>query len=272
MATRIRRPEYTGENRCVLCTVLNAIIAIGIGGLLAVVDPRLGALSLVVSAVMIYARGYLVPGTPTITKTYGPKTLLLLSSVERSPTAVETTNSSSAHMLSVAGVVADSQEGDARLTTDFRTEWRERMRTIRKREVGQAYVLELFDAETVSAYGRLSFVIDNTKLHQWESEAALIADVAAAFELRSRSTKWSDADASKRTKILTGVRLLVQRCPACDGPVSTTTDHVSHCCRKSQTGVASVCQECGETIVATSVPSQRPLDTEALFHRLIAEQ
>lgn len=69
----IRRPEYTGENRCMPCTVLNLIVGAAMSGLLALtVSPVAGGLGLVVSVAAIYLRGYLVPGTPTIMARYPP--------------------------------------------------------------------------------------------------------------------------------------------------------------------------------------------------------
>lgn len=279
MATKIRRPEYTGTNRCLPCTVLNAIIAAGVASLLfVVVDPRLGVLSFVAFAVTIYVRGYLVPGTPTITKTYAPEVLLRPFGfgehehppIERSPTAANLMDSNARGVLSTTGVVSES-DSDARLTTDFRSGWRDRMRSIRKRELDRADVLELFDADTVSDQGRLSFVIDKHTLRRWESEAALIADIAAADELRSRSAEWSEFDIPKRTEIFTGVRLLLQHCPACDGPLSMTTDRADPCCRKPYTVAESVCRECGDTVAAVSVPG-RHSSIDAVFCALIAEQ
>jgi hypothetical protein len=266
--TRIRRPEYTGENRCVPCTVLNIIIAAGAAGVLTVLfGTPLGVVSFVVSSTAIYVRGYLVPGTPTLTKTYVPETLLRpfgeYSSVERPVRAGETTSCfESEYVLFAAGVV-EYQEHDVCLTPEFQQEWDERIRTIRERGLEQADVLEAFDADTVSRHGQLSFVIDTNELHRWASEAALIADVAAARELSAKSTDWSSFGVSKRADVLTGLRLLLQHCP-CDGPLSTTKDHVDPCCQKSYTDVESTCRDCGATIVAVTVPdtdNNRPIQT-----------
>ena len=76
---RLRQPEYTGENRCLPCTVVNAIIA---GALAAaatlLVTPVGGGVVLVLSLAAIYLRGYLVPGTPELTKRYLPDRVLRL--------------------------------------------------------------------------------------------------------------------------------------------------------------------------------------------------
>lgn len=74
---RLRRPEYTGENRCTPCTVLNVVIAAALVGVAAVVTfssaglaaaTVVGTAIAVVSGATIYLRGYLVPGTPRLTE------------------------------------------------------------------------------------------------------------------------------------------------------------------------------------------------------------
>lgn len=72
----LKNPEYTGENRCVPCTVVNALIAVAVSGLAALALPPLGLVVLAVSALLIYFRGYLVPGTPELTKRYLPARVL----------------------------------------------------------------------------------------------------------------------------------------------------------------------------------------------------
>ncbi|WP_436346264.1 hypothetical protein [Natronorubrum sp. FCH18a] len=72
----LKQPEYTGENRCEPCTILNLAIAAVVGSLVAR-KTKLGGLAAVgVSIGLIYLRGYLVPGTPTLTKRYLPPEVL----------------------------------------------------------------------------------------------------------------------------------------------------------------------------------------------------
>ncbi|QLG49748.1 hypothetical protein [Natrinema halophilum] len=72
----LKQPEYTGENRCEPCTVLNLVIAAVIGSVVARKSRLGGALAVAVSITLIYLRGYLVPGTPTLTKRYLPPEVL----------------------------------------------------------------------------------------------------------------------------------------------------------------------------------------------------
>ncbi len=75
---KLRQPEYTGENRCLPCTVLNVVIA-AVGSLVVGRRSRsrlTGGLVFLGSLACIYLRGYLVPGTPTLTKRYLPEEVL----------------------------------------------------------------------------------------------------------------------------------------------------------------------------------------------------
>jgi hypothetical protein len=85
LVTRLRRPEYTGENRCLPCTVLNVGIASSgatlLGAWLVAAGYSTLALGvatgvLAVSLAAIWLRGYLVPGTPALTKRYLPASVL----------------------------------------------------------------------------------------------------------------------------------------------------------------------------------------------------
>jgi hypothetical protein len=76
---RVRQPEYTGENRCLPCTVVNVLVAAVAAVLLSVVlTPLVGLVGFAVGVGLVYLRGYLVPGTPQFTETYFPPWLLRL--------------------------------------------------------------------------------------------------------------------------------------------------------------------------------------------------
>ncbi|ELZ48280.1 hypothetical protein C464_07380 [Halorubrum coriense DSM 10284] len=75
---RIREPAYTGENRCLPCTVVNVVLAVALTAAAAVFGPVVAAAVLVASMGSIYYRGYLVPRTPDLTKRYLPDRVLRL--------------------------------------------------------------------------------------------------------------------------------------------------------------------------------------------------
>jgi len=62
---RLRRPEYTGQNRCRACTAVNvAVLVAAVVGIGVVARPLPAAAVGVVGAAAIALRGYLVPFTP----------------------------------------------------------------------------------------------------------------------------------------------------------------------------------------------------------------
>ncbi len=75
---RFREPEYTGENRCVPCTVINSVLAVVLTLIASALGPVAALVVLVGSAASIYYRGYLVPGTPELTQRYLPDRVLAL--------------------------------------------------------------------------------------------------------------------------------------------------------------------------------------------------
>lgn len=91
----LRQPEYTGENRCTPCTIVNTAIAAGLSVAVAAgvvvgtaqVLPALvlGVAVFAVCAAAIYLRGYLVPKTPELTKRYFPDRVLAWFDKEPEP-------------------------------------------------------------------------------------------------------------------------------------------------------------------------------------------
>lgn len=73
-----REPEYTGENRCVPCTAINVALAVALTAASAVLGPVAALAVFAGSMASIYFRGYLVPGTPELTKRYLPDRVLAL--------------------------------------------------------------------------------------------------------------------------------------------------------------------------------------------------
>lgn len=76
LADMLRRPEYTGDNRCLPCTVVNTILAVVAGIVISRKSRPTGLAVLLASGVLIYLRGYLLPGTPQLTSRYLPPAVL----------------------------------------------------------------------------------------------------------------------------------------------------------------------------------------------------
>lgn len=266
--SRFKRPEYTGENRCMPCTVVNLAIAVvasvGIAGVAWQAGaPALGGAAGVgffaFALAAIYVRGYLVPGTPTLTKRYFP--VWLLEVFGKAPTrpgadAGETELDPEA-VLTQSGALEECRDGaDLCLTDEFRAEWHETIDAVDADEAGRDRLLDLLDVEdadevTIEEFGdAFRAAIDGTPVGTWQSEAAFRADLGAGSLLAERDSGWADRNVVERGRLLNGLRLFIDRCPTCGGVPEFGTETVESCC--STHDVAAVeCNDCGARLFET---------------------
>lgn len=102
-------------------------------------------------------------------------------------------------------------------------------------------------------YGDGSVVtLDGTRVGTWPSDAALIADVAAARLFADRDHRWDQYNPEQRGELLTGVRLFLETCPTSGGPISMSEETVESCCQ-SHDILAVTCDETGERILELPV-------------------
>ena len=252
LVERLRQPEYTGENRCVPCTAVNIAIAAGTSALVAVASTVLGAGIFTLSLGTIYLRGYLVPGTPALTKRYFPdRVLRWFDKDSTTPVADDTVEIDPERVLLDARAVEPCREGtDLCLTADFQQAWRERIHTTRTHDLSEHHLAGALGISTtddqiaVDQHGE-AFVAhtDDAVVGQWSSQAAVIADVAAATELSERLPDWQNLAPAEIARVLVSLRIFIERCPDCDGPVQVEEEVVESCCR-SYDVIASACQEC----------------------------
>lgn len=284
----VRRPEYTGENRCIPCTAVNSVIAVALAAVAWVyVAPALGIAVLAVSASAIALRGYLVPGTPTLTKRYLPDRILALfdkapDSATSGATGVGERDADGPPEVDVEGVLVTTgilqpcaDRDDLCLEDGFHETWREQMEAIGAGSGGgseegsggggsdggaqggtgtgdatAAAVADLLDVDVdaldLRDRGQRAFIAtyDGVQVGQWESRAALVADAAAAPLVSARDPKWTDRPVAARGELLGGLRLFLESCPECGGPVTFGRETVESCCRSREV-VAVSCDSCG---------------------------
>lgn len=250
----IRQPEYTGANRCWPCTITN----VGIAGVLTVGasvvgTPILGAAVFGVSLAAIWLRGYLIPGTPELTQRYFPDWLLALFDKDPRRSGaqeIDLEGLTAETVLREAGVVVDDPAvGDVVLTPDFEQAWYGRMADIGSGRTDREELAALVDVdpETLEVNwhnNAFTAKMDGVWIGQWESRAAFVADVAAGRELAARYPAWDDLPMLFRSEVLGGLRVMLDRCPDCDGPVTLGQDVVKSCCRTYDV-LAGKCESCG---------------------------
>ncbi|NHN57729.1 MULTISPECIES: hypothetical protein [Halorussus] len=256
----VRQPAYTGENRCAPCTLVNLLLAGIASAALAVVSPVVGAAAFAASALVVYLRGYLVPGTPALTERYLPASVLDLfgkapSSVDRAPSDLAPAGpSGEADPLDRFGAVDRDAGGDRRLAPEFRRAWNDVVDDIDAADVEREAVAAALGVETddVSAVGPAQFFVSGERLVQWPSEPALVADAAAGSVLAGRPS-WDDLGVDDRLDALATLRALRRDCPACGAALVRDEETVESCCQPPVNVVVASCEACDVQIAEKRV-------------------
>ncbi|WP_222918484.1 hypothetical protein [Natrinema sp. SYSU A 869] len=258
----IRRPEYTGDNRCWPCTVTNGVLlTIGVGVLTIAGRRTVAAAVAVIGIVAIWLRGYLVPYTPR----FAPRLVTALpfgfvdhgdhtgrdagslsdtgiATDETAETDVPTGEAVVTALLEVGVVVPAGEE--LALDESFRDEWHRKM--ARLRDLGFAGLAaeanDLTDPSIDVRVGRDWRGRDSAIRLEGDGgrsvsfgEAVAVAELAAARALESRID-----DEAIRLAAGRPLRSLLDRCPRCDGDLTVSR---------------STC--CGEVTPIGSTPAER---------------
>jgi hypothetical protein len=258
----LRRPEYTGANRCLPCTALNAglatLVSVGVGA----VSLEAGAAVAALSGAAIYLRGYLVPGTPALTKQYLPARVLAWFDGGGHAVAVESEVDGEALLRETGVVVADDRRQDLVLEPAFETALRDRIAAFEDVDDATGVLARRLglDAETIDLESRADAFVawrGRQALGQWESRTAFLTDMAAAETLDARVAGWADRTLAQQSQTLGLLRLFLDRCPSCNGAVELGEDVVTSCCRSIDV-VAATCSGCGDRLF------EAPYDPDAV--------
>ncbi len=256
---QFRQPEYTGENRCTPCTIVNVVIAVFASTVLTFAAMPLGIAFFAFSLAAIYLRGYLVPGTPTFTKTYFPDWLLRMFDKQElgnqmaAPTPEETSREPE-EVLTEANVITPCEDiDDLCLNEEFRTAWHENMERVLEEGAEKSDLSRILDAdeddlEFEEHDNAFLARIEGRRLGQWESHAALVADLAAARELSDRYPEWNELTVDNQSRVLSGLRIFLETCPECGGTITAEQETVESCCRSMEV-VAATCEGCDGRIL-----------------------
>ncbi len=273
--SRLRRPEYTGENRCWPCTALNVALVFVGSVLVGLLSPFLGVFSLLAGLALVALRGYVVPYTPE----FAPRLVAVLPvdlgfethrtdggrASESLTGDDEVDGETLIRRLADAGIIAADESGELFLAAETRRTWEAGMRRLRDvsdEELGAATA----SAAPFPAAGRAEgdwVVVTRTDGSEpgvegeeeipgdagdevWLSRAHAIADTAAVAAM-------SDAvDARTAAQAAMPFRLFLETCPLCGGETEETV--VRECCGGTQ-GVYDnpetpvlACSECEELL------------------------
>ncbi|WP_435360101.1 hypothetical protein [Haloarchaeobius sp. DFWS5] len=265
----LRRPEYTGENRCWPCTTVNSLIALVLSavvavGLTTVASTQVaiaGALVvLALSAAAIWLRGYLVPGTPELTKRYMPDWLLAWFGKEPEhpmPKAGDVRDVDPETFLSDAGAVEPCADiDDLCLSESFAEAWDEHLvetdEEVDPEEVRTVFGLDPGEYDVQYHEQAVLLERNGQRVGEWPSRTALRVDVAGAHVLaRVATDDWAELDPIARGAVLNGLRVFLDECPG-GGRVEIQEETVESCCN-SYDVVALICAESGERVLEQRV-------------------
>ncbi|WP_122090812.1 hypothetical protein [Halalkalicoccus subterraneus] len=262
LVERVRRPEYTGENRCVPCTALNVALAIVASALVAIASGGLAVGVFLVALLAIYLRGYLVPATPWLTARYFPDRVLARfdahptqrhadwETVERIEHRRENAVDPERFLLEAGAVEPCDREDDLCLTDGFDRRLNERT-AARDGSIDPEAAKSLFDGDpdSMTVLDRPHPVLEvGRRVRKWPSEAALLADVAAHEALSGLTGQWAGIPAEQRLGILESLRSFRATCPRCSAPIAISEDTRESCCRSYEV-VTLACRECEQPLL-----------------------
>lgn len=258
---RVRQDEYIGENRCTPCTILNLLIAISVSGVIGAFT-RVGAvLVFFIFIAIIYLRGYLLPGTPSLTKQYFPDRLLNLFHAPSSHDSIKNSDQTERRLIleSADAIRLTPDESDISLALSFKREWNDQMNQLRDGDQYKHFIEELSLAEndvSLSNSGDVYVEVSDAKRVQWGSETALIADAAASSVLSDRYHKWENVPLETKHDLLKGLRVFLDECPACGGDTTFVRENIPTGCCSSMRVSVSKCTDCGSRLVEGNVSTE----------------
>lgn len=259
----LRKPEYTGENRCLPCTILNVVLVTAVAvTIVAWIGPTAGIVAGTVGLGLIYVRGYVVPGTPFLTQTVLPNDVL--EYVEHGDQSMRNQTEDSdgefdpeTELLEAGALEPCLDRDDLCLASPFRKSWRSEMAPVAEDIDEAVYQLipPSFDepVEVVFRGKAVLTQVDDTTVAEWPSRAAFVADVAGAIALAGTDQQWAGREFAERTKLLAGLRLWLDRCSVCDGHVELSEGTVETCCR-SLNQVEASCTSCAAVVFEAQLP------------------
>ena len=291
----VRRPEYTGENRCWPCTAVNLFLVGAAAAVAAALRRRTAAVGVaLVGAAAVALRGYVVPYTPAyaprvvaalpVSSSPGPKAGAGSGSGPESPRdadaspersdefgdvapadAVDAEDADTAgrrvvDALFAAGALRES-DGELSLADDVRAARAAEMDRLRDAD-DDALAAAVADAAPFPATARTEY--DGVTVEAaGESETETGADrsawltraLAIADAASVRALRDTGVDAATAARAATPLRTLLETCPLCGGRVVETT--YIECCG----GSGSIYETPGTPVLACD-------DCGEVVHRL----
>mgnify|MGYP000138414504 CR=1 FL=1 len=245
---QIRQPEYTGDNRCLPCTAVNGVIAVGLSVLVAMLlsSPVTGVAVACAGAAAIYLRGYLVPGTPELTTRYLPERVLRW--FDKPAQMTLDTDVDAESQLRDLGLVEPAGD-DLRLTESAAAELAAEIERVR-RQLRDRLEAQLNRSDVQVEQAKNAYIVraDGDEIGRWPSRAALVADLASLSTLERRVENWATLSEVDRSGLSSSLRLFLEDCPECDGLLEFVETRGSSSCCRDELIVSYRCTECNAVL------------------------
>ena len=252
---RLRRPAYTGENRCRACTVVNVVVLVILVAVLAPVTPALALGVAFVGVGAVWFRGYLVPYTPR----FAPRLVAWLpgdyfAHTARSETlgdldGTDVDGDDVLRELVAAGVIEVRGE-HLEPTETFASAWRDEMAALAA-ESDERFVDAVSDAidhaesVRIERTGSETYLVVNADGSiTWLRRPVAVAEVAAVRALGETAFR-----RDLRALAAHALCAFLETCPVCNADVVETTPE--DCCGHRLSGTADgrsdvlACETCG---------------------------
>jgi hypothetical protein len=253
LVDRLREPAHTGSNRCLPCTAVNLGLLGLTVGVLWLFIPVAAVVVGFAGVTTIWLRGYLVPGTPQLTRRYLPKSVLAaFGKTSTTASATAPPDGDPVEKLVALGVLSEEPGDDPVTTPSFRTAWHEAAETLANDPEAlnrAAAVVAAVDGSkiTVAESDADGVVVtaDGAWVGQCPSRTALVADLATERTLAGPA--WDALARAERVDLAARIRGLTEHCPTCHGPTRVSDETVESCCHTTDV-VAVSCVDCGDRL------------------------
>ncbi|GGN10285.1 hypothetical protein GCM10009021_07600 [Halarchaeum nitratireducens] len=229
---------------------------------LAAIDPILAIVVLTFEGLLIYYRGYLIPGTPELTKRYMPAWMLklfgktpveerLLTHTQHEEPAIDADQLDPIVVLAEAGVATETADGtDVTLTSSFQNRLNQQEFAAPTEDAEEIFT-ELFDSVTIEDTDASIHHLTRSGgrvILTWPSHAAMLGDAKIAQALAETDTQFTERDEMNQLQLVQSTRTLLETCPACNGSLSFSQEERETCCQTYTAGVLS-CDACDSTFL-----------------------
>jgi hypothetical protein len=254
-SNRFKQEEYTGEDRCLPCTIVNLsillILSLIIGCIISIRRSYLESgiivmVILIFGIFVIWSRGYLVPKTPELTKKYMPTWMLKIFGKKIYENIGYRFKNTQAILKQLDIIEPCKTDNDICLTESFKSEWRKEVNA----DNNSYNVIHNLYKNSISikaAENNDSIYLENDKriILIWPSVTALQIDAATVQVLKEKN-QWEDWPLQTKANVISSIRMLLDYCP--DGSDLVRDSEIVESCCSNHEVVTGVCAKSGDKI------------------------